>query len=60
MKIYFFTEYLLFYMQSLLKVNLYQADYSTMKTYAMGIMKALYTILIWSINYRGVFLQIFT
>lgn len=44
-------------MQSMLKVN--QADYSTMKTYAMGIMKAVYTILMRSINYLDVCLQIF-
>lgn len=53
-----FTFYwILFYMQSILKVN--QVYYSTMKTYTMGIKKAVYTILMWSINYPDVSLQIF-
>lgn len=34
-------------MQSTLEVNQYKVDYSTMKIYAMGTMKAVYITLMW-------------
>lgn len=57
MKIYFFYWVFIILHAKHIKVN--QADYSTMKTYAMGIVKGVYTILSGPINYPDVFLKVF-